>query len=435
MPKDLTEGSIIKSLISLSIPLILMNILQTLYQITDAFWVGQLGTDAVAAVSLTFPILFFVISALMGFTVAGTVLISQYKGQKNPQKINHVSTQIFFLILFSSFILSIIGFFITPYIVGFIDTETYIQENATAYLQVAFLGLVFMFPYHIFQALHRGIGEVKIPMYIILFAVLLNFFLDPIFINGYGPIPAFGVVGSAIVTILAQGIAAVIATIIMLKGMFGIKLDIKELKVMDTTLLKKIFKIAIPSSIQFTTNSLSMVVLIFIVSMFSTSTISAYGIGTNILNFIMMPTMGIGFATSVLVGQNIGALKKNRALKVAKMSILATFMALILIAIILVIFSDFVVGLFIKSTNLDDIETLKLGIEFIGYLAVTFCLFGPIHIIMSAFTGAGRTKLSMIISMVVVWVFRIPLAYLLAVILNQQALGIWISFPLSSFFS
>ena len=438
MFSEFKKGTILHDVIRLSIPLIIINVLSTLYQIIDAFWVGQLGTDAVAAVALSFPILFVIISVAMGFTVAGRILVSQYKGKGDTKKINHVATQTFVLMIIISLIVSIIGYFIAPSIIGLINTKPSIAVEATNYLQVALLGLFFLFPYYLFQAFHRGVGEVKIPLYITLFALLLNFILDPIFINGFMIndvliIPAFGVVGSAIVTIFAQGIAAIIGIFIMLKGSYGIKLDFGELNPIDYGLLRKMFSIAIPSSIQFTTNSLSMVVMVFFVSMFNVSTISAYGIGVNIMNFVMLPVMGIAFASSILVGQNVGASKIKQAFNIAKKSIILSVVVLLITGVILFMFSNVIINMFIKSVTPEDYETVRLGVEFLSYLIITFCLMGPLQVIMSSFMGAGQTKLSLIISLLVTWGLRIPLAYILSIYLGVS--GVWLSFPVSAFIS
>ncbi|MEJ2053940.1 MAG: MATE family efflux transporter, partial [Calditrichaceae bacterium] len=183
---DLTEGPILKSLISLTVPIILANLLQTAYQLTDTFWVGRLGTDAVAAVSISFPIIFLTISLGSGLTVAGTIFVAQFKGKKDQQAVDHITSQTLFMVVIISSILAVIGYILTPAIIRLMGTESKVYAGAVSYLKISFIGMVFTFTYMAFQSLMRGVGDVKTPMYIVLGTVLLNLALDPLFIFGYG---------------------------------------------------------------------------------------------------------------------------------------------------------------------------------------------------------------------------------------------------------
>ncbi|HRW58967.1 MAG TPA: MATE family efflux transporter, partial [Chlamydiales bacterium] len=226
---NLLDGSIFKSLISLAVPIIFANILQTTYQLIDTFWVGRLGTDAVAAVSISFPVIFLIISLGGGLVMAGAILIAQYKGSSNRKAVNHIASQTFVMVVVISIVLAMIGYLLSPLVVRLMGADTKVYTDAVLYMRVSFLGMIFMFVYMAFQSLMRGVGDVKTPLYIVLGTVFLNLVLDPLFIFGYGIFPGYGVTGAAIATIITEGLAALIGSFLLLKGRYHIKISWKDL--------------------------------------------------------------------------------------------------------------------------------------------------------------------------------------------------------------
>ncbi len=197
----LTEGPILRSLLTLAVPLILANILQAAYQLIDAFWVGRLGGNAVAAVSVSFPVMFLSISLGLGFAVAGSILIAQYFGAKDHRNVDHVAAQTILMIILISVFLGIIGYLLSPLFLQALGVAPEVYSGALSFMRVSFIGLIFNFVFFMFQSILRGVGEVRIPVYIVLGTVILNFGLDPLFIYGWGSIPACGVAGAAIATV------------------------------------------------------------------------------------------------------------------------------------------------------------------------------------------------------------------------------------------
>jgi putative MATE family efflux protein len=424
---NLIEGSIIKSLIALSVPIIFANILQTAYQLTDTFWVGRLGTVAVAAVSISFPIIFLIISLGGGLAMAGTILVAQYKGREDKKAVNHITSQTLLMVVFMSIILAIIGYVLSPLFIKLMGAEQNVFSSAVSYMKISFIGMIFMFTYMVFQSLMRGVGDVKTPMYIVLGTVLLNLIFDPLFIFGYGFIPAFGVAGAAVATIGTQGLAAIIGIALLLKGKHQIQLHVNDLKP-DVPLMKKMFKIGFPASIEQSTRALGMTIMTFLVATFGTLTLAAYGIGSRILSFVIIPAMGLSMATSTLVGQNIGAGKTNRAEKITKLSALAGFIILTIVGIITFLFAKQISAIFIPG----ELETIQASALFIKIMALTFGFIGIQMALNGAFRGSGSTIISMILSVVSLWVLRFPLAYLLSMHTHFAEVGIWMAFPIAN---
>ena len=424
---NLTEGSILKSLAALSVPIIFANILQTAYQLTDTFWVGRLGTVAVAAVSISFPIIFLIISLGGGIAMAGTIFVAQYKGKKDKKAIDHITSQTLLMSVIISIILSAIGYFLSPFLLHLMGAEPDVFSSAVSYMKISFIGVIFMFTFMVFQSLARGVGDVKTPMYIVLGTVLLNLILDPLFIFGYGFIPASGVAGAAIATIGTQGLAAIIGIILLLTGKHQIRLNLDDLKP-DLHLIKKMLKIGFPASIEHSTRALGMAVMTFLVAAFGTLTLAAYGIGSRILSFVIIPALGLSMATSTLVGQNIGAGKIKRAEKIAKLSAFTAFIILTIIGIIIFLFAKQISAIFIPGES----AAIQASALFIKIMALTFGFIGIQMALNGTFRGSGNTVISMILSIISLWLLRFPAAYLFSRYTHFAEVGIWIAFPIAN---
>lgn len=267
----------------------------------------------------------------------------------------------------------------------------------------------------------------KTPVYIVLGTVLLNLILDPLFIFGYRFIPAFGVSGAAVATIATQGLAAIIGISLLIKGRHQIQLHVNDLKP-DATLIKKMFKLGFPASIEQSTRALGMTIMTFLVASFGTLTIAAYGIGSRILSFIIIPAMGLSMATSTMVGQNMGAKKLDRVDKVVKLSGLAGFVFLTIAGIIVFLFANQIAAIFIPG----EIETIQSSASFIKIMALSFGFIGVQMALSGALRGTGNTMVSMVLSIISLWVLQFPLAYILSMHTGLAEVGLWIAFPVAN---
>jgi len=420
----LTEGSISKSLAVLSIPIIFANILQTAYQLTDTFWVGRLGADAVAAVSISFPFIFLLISLGGGLAMAGTILVAQYKGKNDRKSTDHIAAQTMVMVLIASLLLSVAGYILAPFLIKMMGVEQGVFQDALSYMRISFIGIIFMFGFAVFQSLMRGVGDVKTPMYIVLGTVILNFILDPLFIFGYGSIPAFGVAGAAVASIVTEGLSAVIGISMLFGGKYSIQIHFKNLKP-DFKLVKKMFLLGLPVSIEQSARALGMTAMTFLVAGFGTIALAAYGIGGRILSFIIIPALGLSMATSTLVGQNMGAGKIYRAEKVVKLSALFGFIVLAIIGAITFIFAEAICAFFMPG----EAEAIKYGALFIKIMAPTFGFIGLQMTYGGAIRGAGETFVPMALSIISLWIIQFPLALILSRYTGLAEIGVWVAFP------
>ncbi|RLD18645.1 MAG: MATE family efflux transporter [Caldiserica bacterium] len=428
MTKKFTEGSIISAILSLSIPVVISNLLQTVYNLIDAFWLGRFSREAVASISFSFPILFLFISLGAGITVAGTILVSQFFGKGESKKVDYVATQIVLLVVIFGIIVSLIGIFLSPSVIKSAGAKGEVLTGAISYLKICFAGVIFIFGFFVFQSLLRGIGVVILPMFVVFSTVLLNFFLDPIFILGWGNIfPPMGVKGAAYVTVLSQGIATLILFYVLLKGIYGIRINFKYLKP-DISLIKKILSLGVPPALEHSIRAFSFSLLIFIVGKFGETVVASYGIVMRIFGFITIPAVGVAMATTALVGQNMGAEKLRRAEKISIISSLLTFIFMLLLGAVFFIFSKELISFFIP----EDLAVINTGAEFIKIVSFTLGFMGLQIVFNGTFRGSGNTKQAMFLTLFTFIILRITIAWLLSLHSPLKEKGVWYSFAISN---
>ena len=423
---SLTEGSILKALIALSLPIIGANLLQTGYQLVDAFWVGRLGTNAVAAVSVSYPVNFLLISLSSGFAFAGTILVAQYAGAKNLKMVNHVAIQSLVMVLLMSVVLSAIAYTLSPQILHWLGVEQEIFAEANLFQRVIFIGLVFNFGFILFQSLLRGIGEVRIPLYINALSLGLNFILDPLFIYGWGPIPGYGVAGAAYSTLATLALSALIGHYILFYGKTDFKLTLKKFR-FDPPLLKKAFKLGMPSSIEISARALGLTLMTGIAAKFGTEVLAAYGVGARLISFVVIVGLGLLKATSTLVGQNIGANKIDRAERTSDYAAIIAFSSMTLIGIVFFVFAEPIVRTFLDASD----EVVAMGVSFVKITAPAFGFMGAQLALIGTLRGSGNTLESMLFTIIGIWVIQFPFAWIVSGMESMGYLGVWWSFPVS----
>lgn len=428
--RQITEGPIVRSLFVIAGPIVLTNILHSAYQLTDTFWVGRLGAEGVAAVSVCYPIIFFLMGAGFGLSIAGSVFVAQYAGARRHDMLNHVSGQTILMIAGMSLVMSAIGYLGSPFVLHLIGVHEQIFDNANRYLRISVLGLIFSFGFMVFQSLLRGIGEVRFPLYVISSTVVLNAILNPVFIFGWGPIPAYGVPGSAFATILTQAVAAVIGVGILFEGRYGIRLRAKDF-VPDLAFISRAIRVALPASIEQSTRTLGAILLTFLATEFGTLALATYGIGARILSFVFIPAFGLAMATSTLVAQNIGAGNVRRAEDVARLSGWVAFWVLNAVAVLFALLAAPLVRFFVP----EDEALVEAGAGFIHIVALSFGIIGAQQALMGAFRGAGGATSAMVISLITQFVFQFPMSYVMCRHTSLGVTGIWWGFPVANFFT
>jgi putative MATE family efflux protein len=419
----LLQGPIPRSLFLLAFPIMGGNILQIAYQLVDAFWVGRLGASAVASVSVSMPLMFLMMSLGMGFTIAGSTLIAQYVGARNREMVDHVAGQTMITVVAVSTVLGLFGFVIAPYLLELMEVAPDVYRNALGFLRVQFLSLPLAFAYFCFQSQMRGVGQVTVPLYIIAGTVFVNFVLDPIFIFVMG----WGVMGAALATMVSQALSAVTAIILLTQGRYGIQLKIRELKP-DFAFIKRAFNLGYPAAIEGSARGLGVTVMMFLITSFGTVTTAAYGVGGNVMQFVVIPAMGFSMATSTLVGQNIGAGNVPRAEAVARLAALITFAALTAFGLFALAFANHIAAFFVPR----DQRVIHEAAVFIRTVSWSFGFIGVQFALMGVLRASGNMFAAMVISLASQWMLTFPLAFLLSHRAHMGSHGLWWAFPVAN---
>lgn len=423
----LLEGPILRSLITLAVPITLANVLQAGYQVTDAFWVGRLGGSAVAAVSVSTPIMFLTIGLGAGLAIAGSTLIAQYFGARDQDMVDHVAAQTLLMVVVVSIVLGAIGYAITPAMLRLMGVAPDVRAGALGFMRMSFVGLVFNFFFFMFQSLMRGVGEAKLPVYIVLGTVLLNFALDPLFIFGAGPVPALGVMGAATATVGTQSIAAAIGLVVLLRGRYSIHLVWRDF-VPDVAYMTRAFRLGLPASIEQSARALGITVLTFLIATFGTLTVAAYGVGSTMLQVVLIPAMGLSMAVAALVGQNIGAGNVERAARIARLGTWMGFVGLTGLGVVAFAFAPYLVAFFVPN----DAGVIAEGAVYLRIMALSWGFVGAQFSLTGVLRASGNMVITMLLTLVAVWMLQFPIAYVLSEKTALHQRGIWWAFPISN---
>jgi putative MATE family efflux protein len=367
--------------------------------------------------------MFLMMSIGLGFTIAGSTLTAQYVGARNRAMVDHVAGQTLLSVVAVSALLGVVGIFISPSLLQLMEVAPDVYHNALGFLRVTFLSLPLSFAYFAFQSQMRGVGQVTLPMYIIGGTVLINFTLDPILIFHFG----LGVMGAALATMVSQFVSACAGIYLLSTGRYGIQLKLASLKP-DFAFIWRAFNLGYPAAIEGSARGLGVTVMMFLITSFGTITTAAYGVGGNMLQFIVIPAMGFSMATSTLVGQNIGAGNIPRAEAVARLAALITFSVLTGVGMLAFAFANHIAAFFVPN----DKNVIHEAAVFIRTISWSFGFIGVQFALMGVLRASGNMVAAMIISLVSQWMFTFPLAYVLSHRAHWGAHGLWWAFPVAN---
>lgn len=426
---DLTSGGIAKPLFFLSMPIVVTNLFQTAYNLADTFWLGQYSTDALAAISFAFPMVFLLISLGMGISVAGSVLVAQYIGADEERKAEYAASQTMTFAVLVSVLLGGVGYFFVEDFLWVMGASADVLPLASSYMEVVALGLMFMFGFAVFIALMRGYGDTITPMLVMFGSVVLNIVIDPFLIFGWWVFPEMGIQGAAVATVFSRGLALVVGLAIMFRGHRGVEIHLRDM-VPEFSYLRRLARIGLPASIEGTGRALSMNLLLFIVATFSDPVVAAYGIGTRVFSVIFLPAIAVARGVETMTGQNIGANKPDRAEQAANLAAKVLFGILTLAGIIVFVFPEPIVSVFVGADQANAAQVVEAGTQFLRYVALTFGFIGIMRAYTGSFRGAGKTLTAAAISVLTLGVIRFPIAWVASGPLSET--GIWLSFAISN---
>jgi putative MATE family efflux protein len=427
---NLTEGSISKRLLLFALPILIGNILQSLNATVNSFWIGHyLGEAALTASSNAGIVLFLVLGAMFGASMAATILIGQYMGGRRLHDAKRVVGTSTTFATGLSLIMAVLGWFICEPLLRAMQTPPEALALAVSYMRVIFLALPFMVLYIFATSALRGAGDAKTPLYFLILSVGLDIGLNPVFIFGVGPIPALGIAGSAVATLLAQAISLVVLIGYLYAKKHPLCLhgdEIKLLKV-DWSIVSTLIGKGVPMALQMMVLSLSMVLMISLVNRFGIHTAAAYGAAVQLWNYIQMPSFAIGMAVSSMAAQNIGAQKWHRISTLTRMGVIYQLILTGTMVLIVDVFTRSALAIWLTPGSI----AMDIGVHLNYIVTWSFVFFGISMVLFGVVRANGAVVAPLIVLAISLLGIRFPLA--LALLDRLHADAIWWSFPASSF--
>jgi putative MATE family efflux protein len=409
----------LKSILGIALPLVAGSLVESLYNLTDAFFLGKLGTAEIAAPSIALNFVSILIVIGSGLSSAGTTLIAQAKGRGDAEAADRFLNQSAAFILLASLLLSVLGAAFAGPLLRLVGTPENVFGYARTYLTIVFLGIPFSYSYFVLQASMTAAGDAFTPLRVHLFAVGANVVLAPLLIFGLGPIPRLGVAGAAIATVASQAIGAFLSLRILAAGRHGMRLRLDAMRLRPES-IALIARIGLPSSIGMCFEAVGFTVLQGVVNRFGPSAVAAFGVGNRLIALASLPAGAIAGATTALVGQALGAGDTSRARRVVRSALVACAVLLLPPLVLSAAFGGGLVRFFVA-----DPEAIRLGSIMFGIVSPSVLVFGLFLVLTGAFQGAGATRIIMLLSIARLWAIRVPLAYGLVLLGGFGPAAIW----------
>ncbi len=397
----------------------LNNLLQMLLNLADAFYLGKLGAAAVSAPTISFNLIFFLVVFGMSFGMAGTTLIAQSKGKGDRERVDFYLGQTTTVLMSMSVVIATVGVTLGGSILRLMQVPEDAFEFTRQYMTIIFAGMPIMFVGFILRSALQGVGNSVTPLIVQSIAIGLNLILDPLVIFGIGPFPRLEVAGAAYATVFSRLVASIVALSILVRGRRGIRLQLRHMKP-DWHAIKRLASIGLPASIGQGLSAFGFTVLQGVVNTFGTAVVAAFGIGNRIVGLFNMPALGFSQATTALVGQRLGAKRKDQAVTVVKQSVITIAIFIVSGMTLTFFFGSSFIRFFVS-----DPEVVQHGATMFRIISMSVVLFALFTVTIGAFQGGGDTKPVMFLNIGRLWGLRLPVAYLLAIVLNWGPDGIW----------
>ena len=418
--KDLTEGSEARLLWNFTVPMLIGNVFQQSYNLVDSIVVGRaIGKSALAAVGASFPIIFLLVSLIIGATMGFSILISQFFGAKDMGRVRRAIDTSNVFLFFASLLATGLGLAFSERILRLLNTPAEILPQALTYLRITFGGLVFLFGYNSVSAILRGLGDSKTPLYFLVFSTILNVALVMLFVT----VLHWGIAGSAWATVIAQAVSFLLAVVYLNKTHKVLKFRLKGYE-FDRAILKKSLAIGLPSGVQNMLVAGGMMAVTRLVNGFGTDAIAAFTAAGRVDTFAVMPAMSLSMAISTFVGQNIGAGKLERVKKGLKAALYISGATSALTTLAVVVFGWHLVSMFNS-----DPAVVAIGSRYLLIVGGFYVVFSSMFVVNGALRGAGDTFIPMIVTILALWGIRIPVSVYLSARIGTD--GIWWGMPVA----
>ncbi len=417
--KDFTRCRISRAILLLSIPMVLEMAMESVFALTDIYFVSRLGADSVAAVGLTESIITFVYAIGGGLSMAATGIIARRIGEKKPEKASIAAAQAIIAGFMISMILAVPGIFMSSDILRLMGSENSVIETGHHYTRIMLAGNGIIILLFVNNAIFRSAGDAAISMRVLWFANIINIILDPCLIFGLGPFPELGVTGAALATTIGRGTAVMYQFYLLNKGTNRIQLKLKHI-IPRINIMYSLLRLSAGGIGQYMIATASWIGLYRIVAEFGKEAVAGYTISIRIIIFALLPSWGLSNAAATLVGQNLGARKPQRAERSVVITSIVNASFLLIIALIFITVPDYFIQFFHQDPAVELIGTKSLRIISYG-----FVFYATGMVITQSFNGAGDTYTPTLLNFICFWIIEIPLAYLLSISIGFNETGVF----------
>jgi putative MATE family efflux protein len=425
--RDYTAGSIPRAIVLLAIPMILEMAMESLFAVVDIFWVARLGDLAVATVGVTESMFALIFAMAMGVSMAATATVARRIGEKNPEAASHSAAQAILLGLTLSLAIGIPAGLFAPQLLTFMSGSPNIANYGATFTRIMFFMVPSVVMLFLFNAIFRGAGDAALAMRALWIGNAINLVLDPLFIFGWGPIPAFGVTGAAIATSTGRTVAALYGLWNLLGGKGAIHIARRHYA-LDLPLMKQMVGLALPATIQYLVPTASWVGLMRIVATFGPVAVAGYTIAIRIIIFSILPAWGLSNAAATLVGQNLGAKQPDRAERSILLCGLSNMAFLVTLGLFFILSAEWMISNFTTDPAVAQVAVTCLRMFSYGY-----AFYGWGMVLVQSFNGAGDTRTPTLVNFFCYWVCQLPLAWTLARTLNFGPQGAFAAVPIAEF--
>jgi putative MATE family efflux protein len=417
---DLTVGKESNVIFKFALPMLLGNVFQQSYNIVDSIIVGNiLGEKALAAVGASFPVIFVLVSLVIGVSIGSTIIIAQFFGAKDFGNVKKAIDSLLIFLFFATIVITALGVIFSEQIFRSMNLPEEIIPSAVSYFNIMLYGLILMFGFNAVSSILRGLGDSKTPLYFLIISTVLNIILVILFVKVFG----WGIEGSAIATVISMGVSFILSIIYLNRFHEIIKFSLIDIKFHRAIFVQSL-KIGIPSGLQQTFVAFGMVALMRFVNSFGTDTIAAYTIAGRIDSFAMQPAMNFSMALSTFVGQNMGANKIERVKNGFRTTLIMTSVFSVIITIVAIFFGSDIMSLFSQKA-----EVISTGHSYLVIVCSFYIVFSTMITTQGLIRGAGDTLIPMFITLFSLWLLRIPISYFLSRSIGPD--GIWWSIPIA----
>ena len=418
--KDLSVGKESSIILKFALPMLIGNVFQQLYTLINSIIVGNfVGKEALAAVGASFPLIFTLISLVIGIAIGATIVIAQYFGAKDMKNVVRAIDTLMVFTVVASVAVTIIGILLSKPIFKLTDLPDDVLPLAVTYFNIYMMGSVFAFGFNSISAILRGMGDSKTPLYFLIISTLLNIGLDFLFVLGF----KWGVAGVAWATVISQAVALAFAIIYLNRTHEIFRVTWRKPEY-DRAIMNKSLRIGFPVGFQQAFVALSMLAMYWLVNRFGTNVTAAFSVAFRIDSFASMPAMNFAMALAAFVGQNLGANKPERV----KHGLWSTFYMTSIISVSISLIGIFFAGPVMRLFT-NDAEVIAIGKDYLQIVTGFYIVFSSMFVVGGVMRGAGDTFIPMLITFFALWVVRIPLGYYLSEHMGYH--GIWWCIPIA----